>query len=227
MNISIIIFSYNERESIENVILSVKCVLDKIAETYEVIVVDDGSTDGTIDIVKKYDWVKTIVHSTNKGIGQALRSGYDASSKEFVCAVPGDGQFDVRELLNVEPFPMQTFYSFYRLMTNYSIYRSLLNLSNRIFNRWLLGISLNDVNWIKVYKKDQLDFVEVELKSSIVESEICAKLMKAGIKPVEVASIYHDRKSGKSKGGNWNTLRLAISEMVSLFIVVRRFKKKL
>lgn len=227
MNISIIIFCHNERDNIENVILSVQKVTDVISDNYEIIVVDDGSTDGTTEKIKAIKHIQAIYLPVNEGIGKALRTGYSTASKEFVCAVPGDGQFDVNELSQIKPFGTKTFYSFFRPHTNYTPYRKFLNLSNRLFNRLFLGIKLQDVNWIKVYRKDQLELVNIELNSSIIESEICAKLISLGCNPIELPSIYHDRKSGESKGGNWKTLSMVIREMLSLFLVVRRFKRKL
>ncbi len=199
--------------------------------SYEIIIVDDGSDDGSDGVIDEFvynnSFLKCIRHLSNKGIGLALLSGYAACAKEFVCAIPGDGQFDVNELSEIKPFQAKNFYSFCRPETNYSWYRSFLNFSNRIFNDVVLGITLRDVNWVKVYRKEHLGFVNISLKSSIVESEICAKLIKAGCCPIEIPSVYHKRKSGEAKGGSWRTLNLAIREILSLYIVVRRFRKKI
>lgn len=231
MNISIVIFCYNERENIGPVIQSCISLLDRLSFSYEIIIVDDGSDDGSADVIDRFVYgnshLKCIRHPSNKGIGSALLSGYAACANEFVCAIPGDGQFDVNELLKIKPFQAKNFYSFSRPETNYNWYRSLLNFSNRIFNGVVLGITLRDVNWVKVYRKEQLEFVNIKLKSSIVESEICAKLIKAGCCPIEIPSVYHKRKSGEAKGGNWRTLNLAIREILLLYIAVRRFRKKI
>ena len=227
MNISIIIFCHNEKDNIERVIRSSFDIAAQLSDDFEIIVVDDGSTDGTKGIVKRYPLVKYIIHPTNLGIGMALRSGYNAATKEYVCAIPGDGQFDVSELLNVKPFPIYNIYSFYRPETHYGIYRTTLSFLNRIFNRVLLGIEMRDINWIKVYRKDQLEFVDFQMKSSIIESEISAKLIKAGCLPIECASVYHERKGGVSTGGSWKTLSKVISEMLALYKTVSNFNKEL
>lgn len=230
MNISIIIFCNNEAGNLHGVIESALAFLKGFTNSFEVIIVDDGSTDQTAEVVapflKKPTQCRYIRHEKNAGIGMALRTGYAAAEKEFVCAIPGDGQFDIKDLSDLKPFSNHNFYSFFRPQTNYSPYRTFLNKANLQFNRLLLGIHLRDVNWIKVYRKEQLDFVQAELKSSIVESEICAKLIKAGSVPIELPSVYHERKSGISQGGSWKTLRQVLYEMYSLFLVTRKFKKQ-
>ena len=226
MTISIIIFCYNERDNVGQVISSSVELANKLSTAYEIIVVDDGSTDGSQEMLEQCSSIKYIPHKKNKGIGAALRMGYQAASLEYVCAVPGDGQFDLSELLAIRPFECNRFYSFYRLVTTYGIYRKALTKINKWFNKFILGIDLKDVNWIKVYRKEQLDFVNPELHSSIVESEICCKLIKSGSLPIELPSVYHERKNGQAKGGKWFTLVKAIKEIFSLYIVTRRFNKK-
>lgn len=225
MNISIIIFCYNERESVERVIHSCIETMAGLSDNYEIILVDDGSTDGSQSLLEHHKSIRYIRHPQNGGIGAALRTGYQNATKEYVCAVPGDGQFDLTELLAIEPFKFDRFYSFYRPSTDYGVYRQALTSVNKWFNKYILGMDLRDVNWIKVYRKDQLDFVQPELTSSIVESEICCKLMKSGAVPIELPSVYHQRMNGEAKGGKWHTLQKAIREIITLYIVTRHFNK--
>ena len=223
MKISIIIFCYNERENVEAVLLDVLAMAQNTFSACEIIVVDDGSTDGTQELFEKYSSIRYIKHTNNRGIGEALRTGYEAATMEYVSAIPGDGQFDVKEFAVIRPFNFYQFYSFYRPVTNYNLYRKTLTWMNKVFNAYFIGLHLRDVNWIKVYRREQLDYTQPQLKSSIVESEICAKLMKSGVRPIEIPSIYHNRKTGEAKGGSWNTLRKAMAEMVALYSAVHAF----
>jgi len=229
MNISLIVFGYNEAGNISRVIEEALHFLQSFAAQFEIIVVNDGSQDETGQLAD--DWahrypehIFTLHHPVNLGIGMALRSGYQRARLDYVCAVPADGQFDIRQLHILQPFAFQQFYSFYRLETRYNTYRWLLTWTNRLLNQHILGIFLRDVNWIKVYRKDQLVITKPELNSSLIESEICAKLYRLGVMPIEIPSAYLERKSGKAKGGNWNTLQKAIRETGKLFWVVICFK---
>jgi len=229
MNLSVIIFYYNEAGALASLISKTLDFLPSISSSFEIILVDDGSTDNsaetTMSLATKYpSLVRLIRHEKNLGIGMALRTGYYAAKSEYVCAIPGDGQFDVTQLSVVKPFDNNLYYSFYRIETNYNLYRRLLTRVNRLFNQHLLGIYLRDVNWIKVYRKSQLELVKPELKSSLIESEICAKLYMCNIMPIEIPSEYLSRTYGEAKGGSWRTLNKAFAETLKLIWCVKRFK---
>ena len=180
ISISLIIFCYNEAGNIGRVIDLCRELLPTISSDYELIVVNDGSNDNTAEEVKlkmkAFPALRLISHEVNKGIGNALRSGYGAATKEYVCAIPGDNQFELSLLKEVKPFDEETYYAFYRINTGYSTYRKLLSWGNRLFNQHVLGIFLRDVNWVKVYRLSQLQRIQPRLTSSLAESEICAKL---------------------------------------------------
>jgi len=228
LNWSIILFCYNEAGTLAETAYKCFDFLSKNAAQYEIIIVNDGSTDSTSEICEKLKQeipqIRIIEHKINLGIGGALKTGYVQARYEYVCAVPSDGQFNPDELQAVKEFNSGYFFSFYRENHEYSRYRKNLSLLNKLFNRFLLGIKLRDVNWIKVYRNDQLRKVNPQLNSSIIESEICAKLIKSGVKPIETLSVYHPRKSGMSKGGSWVTIAKAMKETWSLYRIVRVFQ---
>jgi glycosyltransferase involved in cell wall biosynthesis len=230
ISLSLIIFCYNEAGNIGRVIDLCRELLPSISSDYEVIVVDDGSKDNTAEEVKakaeSFPSLRLITHEENKGIGNALRTGYASATKEFVCAIPGDNQFELALLKEVKPFDDTTYYSFYRINTGYSTYRRLLSWGNRLFNQHVIGIFLRDVNWVKVYRLSQLKRIQPRLTSSLVESEICAKLYRIGVRPIEMPTNYLRREFGTPKGGGWKTLSLAIRDMSKLVWEVYCFRPK-
>lgn len=228
---SVGIACYNEVGTIELVYKLTKQVLQEIALKYEIIIVDDASTDGSSTIIKKIasedGTVIPILHEFNKGIGGAIRSIYESAQFENVTFIPGDNQFDVKEFLPFIHIPEKTFISFYRVQNQtYSMFRNGLSYLNKQFNAFFLGLRLNDVNWVKIYKSSIISNLELKSQSSIIESEICSKLNVLNHKPVQVQSVYHPRIYGVSKGASLNNMKKVIGEMIFLYQSLQQFRMK-
>ncbi|HEU4717945.1 MAG TPA: glycosyltransferase family 2 protein [Bacteroidia bacterium] len=230
---SVLVFCYNEAGTVKQVAESVLDFFHKIhCDDHEIIIVDDGSTDGSAAIIdtfaKEHPSVRVIRHEKNRGIGQALLSGYFAATKENITAVPADAQFDVNELSAFPEVEKGTFVSFFRKEnTVYSLTRNILSWFNKMVNRVFLGIKLRDVNWVKIFKREELVQLDLKMKSSLVESEICSKLLIRNNKVIETHSVYHRRRSGVSKGAGGKVLRQAMAETLKLIFIISlyRFKK--
>lgn len=225
------VMCYNEAGTIEKVVREAQTTMQQITADFEILVVDDESTDGTRDILQQLQLsvpeLRVHLHEHNKGIGGALRSIYREAKKEWVGMIPGDGQFDMKEYLAVMPVPGNAFVSFWRREnTSYNLFRNILSGINKKLNQSMFRITLKDVNWTKIYKKSDLDRLQLELESSLVESEIAAKLLFFGVKAIEVESKYLPRTYGQSKGASFKTVVKAIRDISILLRVVRKFKKK-
>ena len=105
--LSVVIPAFNEAESIEGTVKSALSALDAQPASYEVLLVDDGSGDGTLALLRamegRHAAVRVMVHPKNRGLGAALRTGFENSRGEFLTWIPGDGQFDLREVLTGLP----------------------------------------------------------------------------------------------------------------------------
>ena len=222
---SVVVFCFNEAGTIKELV-------DRIVDffeihrkgLYEIIIVDDGSTDGSHEKIRKAaqkqgKTMRIIRHEKNLGIGEALRDGYAAARNENVTAVPADGQFDI------EP---DTFISFYRRENvEYSSFRTTLSVVNKYINRVFNGIELKDVNWVKIYKREAITAFPWKLRSSLIESEICAKLLLTHNRAIQVLSYYHPRKAGTSKGASLRIIAQALRETPKLLFAVHTFRKSM
>lgn len=231
---SIVIACYNESGAIQQVIKNTRRVLDLIsADQGEIIVVNDGSDDNSDEEIRAlmqeapYQDIIYIQHEVNKGIGEALHTGYQTASKENVILVPGDGQFDLEELIPFKNLDSKAILSFYRVEnTTYTFSRNILSWFNKSLNKFFLGLELKDVNWVKAYKSKAVQALDLEIRSSLVESEICSKLIYLGYQPQEIKSKYLPRIAGVSKGASFNIVKQAILDIIRLIIVLQRFKRR-
>ena len=222
---SIVIFFYNEAGNIEKVCRqAIEFLLPYTESEKEIIFLDDGSTDKINETIQKItenkSYIKWIKHEKKLGIGACLKAGYNLAQMENICAVPGDGQFDLNELRAFRNVPSKTVISFFRTThQQYFFFRRILTRSNKWINWIFFGFYLKDINWVKIYKKDSLKGIKLHSKSNFVESEIFYFLNRTKHVIIETPSKFLPRNFGESKSVSFSALIKNFTDIIRLLAV--------
>jgi glycosyltransferase involved in cell wall biosynthesis len=204
-SISVVLPAYNEEENIERQVRAVDDVMRGLRfDAYEILVVDDGSKDRTRAICEALATgvpnLRLIVHESNRGYAQALRSGFTTAKMPLVFYTDSDNQFDVRELKNllaaIDDYDLVCGFRIYRYDP---VSRLVLSWGYNLLVRVLFRIRVRDVDCaFKLFRRGIFDRIHIESRKFFVDTEILAKASKLGLRMTEVGVRHLPRTAGQS-----------------------------
>ena len=224
-SISVFFPAYNEEKNIGKSIEKALEVLEQVTDTYEVIVVDDGSKDKTSSVVEEYaknnSHVRLVKHPVNKGYGEGLKSGIAAAKYDYIFFADADLQFDLDELkIFTEYIPE------YDLVIGYRKNRSdpkirLLNAKLwNIANRIMFGLRVRDIDCaFKLFRKDLIRKISITSGGAMTSAEMLLKLNNIGATIKELPVTHMPRKMGTQSGAKLHVIFRAFREMWRLYSV--------
>lgn len=231
MKLSVIIPAFNERETIEEIVRQVRAVELAISER-EIVIVDDGSTDGTRDIIEKMKDVRYVFHETNQGKGGALKTGFNTATGDILIIQDADLEYDPAEYVQVlGPIisgradvvygsrfkgaePHRVLYVFHAFANKFLTFLSNL----------LTGLNLSDMETCyKAFRKEVVDSFKDGLVSKRfgIEPELTARIAQGRWRVYEVGISYYGRTYEEGKKINWKDGLAAIWHIIRFNIFSR------
>jgi glycosyltransferase involved in cell wall biosynthesis len=223
--------AYNDAGSIAKIIHMMARLLPKVTDDYEIVVVDDGSVDGTGDLLRslalEYPFLKVIYHGVNRGYGAALITGFANCSKDLIFYTDGDGQYDVEELLLLlENLGENTdIVNGYKISRSDSKVRIIAGEIYRHLMRFLFGLHIKDVDCdFRLFRHRLLEHVQLSCDSGVICVEMMKKFQENGCRMVEVPIHHYQRGCGKSQFFRFRHLRKLFIQLFAAWwkLVVRR-----
>lgn len=221
-SLSIFFPCYNEIDNLAALTEQSVDVATSITKDYEIIIVDDGSSDGTAELAdelaSKYENVIAIHHKKNKGYGAALQSGFRAATKELVFYTDGDGQFDISQLPKILPLiETADIVSCYRKNRQDNFLRKINAFCWGIFVRLMLGLWLRDIDCaFKLYKRSIFDNIEMHSNGALIDAEILTRAKRRGYRIIQSPVAHLPRMYGESTGANISVILRAFKEIFKL-----------
>jgi dolichol-phosphate mannosyltransferase len=200
--LSLVIPAYNEAATIRQAIQEADEVLDALFRRYEILVVDDGSSDVTASIAAElFPTVRVVRHAVNRGYGAALRSGFRAARFDLVAFTDADCQFDLRDLGYMTPLTAETpIVVGYRAERQDPWLRRFLSWGYNRLARTLLGTGVRDCDCaLKVFRREVLADLLPESRGFFVNAEMLSRARRLGYAVTEVPVIHRPRLAGESK----------------------------
>ena len=220
--ISIIFPAYNEEANIEDTIKRTIAVMTEVTDDWEIIVVDDGSTDGTAEIIDRYrtlgERFTALHHPINRGYGAALKSGIINAKKDLIFFCDSDLQFDIREIDKLLGWiDAYDIVIGYRAKRQDPYYRRLNAFGWNILVRFVLGLKIRDIDCaFKIFRRKVFDRISIEAVGAMVNTDILAKALKLGFTLKEVPVTHYPRLKGKQTGAKLRVIIKAFGELITL-----------
>ena len=222
-SISVFFPCYNEQGNIRRIYESASEALKTLGLDYEIILVNDGSTDETPQIANAIATadprVRVIHHPNNLGYGSALQSGFRAATKTLIFYTDGDGQFSLDEMPPLLHLMKQhDIVSCFRLNRQEGFIRRFNGWCWTSFVCVVFHLKIKDINCaFKLYKRSIFDKMELRSASALINAEILARATRRGLSITQVGVHHFPRMSGRQTGASISVILRAFVELVRFY----------
>lgn len=219
-SLSVLLPTYNDEATIELVISRADQMARSLAEKYEIIVINDGSTDKTPILLKalqkKIPKLKILTHQINQGYGVSIKELYYAGGMDWLVTLPGDNQIDPFEVVTLSKSALVADMILGKRKKRGDHFKR--RLQSQTYNALLklfFNISTSDVNTIRLMKHDIMKKVHLIMTSPFVDAELVLKAQQSGFTIIEVPIAHKARTTPGATGGKFfQTILPTIYDMI-------------
>jgi glycosyltransferase involved in cell wall biosynthesis len=205
-SLSVVLPAFNEEENIRLSVVRCREALREHFADFEIIIVDDCSTDRTAaladELAAAYAEVRVIHHPRNRKLGGTLRTGFAAAAKDLVFYTDADLPIDFRDIpRGVELLSRDGVDAVlgYRLDRTEGAWRALLSAGYNLLVNAVFGLGVRDVNFsFKLFPRTVVERLELQSEGSFIDAEMLARAKSAGVRWAELGVHYYPRRAGRS-----------------------------
>jgi glycosyltransferase involved in cell wall biosynthesis len=218
---------YNDSGTIINLIRDISFELDKYLKNYEVIVVDDHSTDNSRELLLKEkesnNRLVLVFHEKNKGYGQTILDGMNAAKFDYFFYTDGDGQYSVKDIGGlIEKIEKETvLVNGYKITRNDPLYRIIIGRLYNLFMKFFFGIKLKDIDCdFRIIKKSVFSNERFYSKSGTICVEM-VKRIEMKTRNIKESPVHHfERQFGTSQFFNLRRLFFVFFHVIKLWYIL-------
>ena len=227
--LSLVLPCHNEAENLRWLLPHIAEVMPTLAERYEVVLVDDGSSDGSGEVARSLAAqsgidLQLLRHEQKSGYGITVADGLRATRLEYSAFTDADGQFEVADLALLIPLlDRADLVGGWREERNDHAARSVVSGVFNLLLRVLYGLRVRDADCaLKVMRTDFLRSIDIESRSALMNAELYIKAQRGGWRVAQAPVPHHPRQLGVRSGARPRAIARAIKELVLFRIRLAR-----
>ena len=227
-SLTIAIPAYNEEHALGDVIMKADKAARSFVSVFEILVIDDGSTDKTGAIAdrlaKDNRHIRVIHHRNNMGFSGAIKACYVNAKHEYIFLLPADGQIDPADMsIFLEKIGDSDVVVGYRIDNPEPLSRRINSWVFHTLYRTLFGVQLREISTSILWRKVVLDQIRITAvpRSAVIEPEVVYKAWASGFRFTQVPIPYYPRTQDKAKGANPLMIFMTIQGLLRLWWTTR------